>query len=194
MPADEAPRGSRADHHGNLRGQLPKAIRGLVEEGPDGFSVAEAARAAGVSSGAPCRHFAGGDEIMRAVTLGATERLIPRLRTGAGRGPPGSLERLSGIGRGYLDFARAEPGVFRMMSGLTEGHGEDAQGVVADAVAAGMGLPREDPRVRARAYMPWSFAHGHAFPSIDGKSELRDLETDEAARLDHVGRGIVDAD
>ena len=44
----------RAYHHGDLPAQLLEAVRTLVEiHGPDGFSVAQAARQAGVSSAAP---------------------------------------------------------------------------------------------------------------------------------------------
>lgn len=204
MPAETAPKETRtAYHHGNLRGQLLEAIRGLIEEkGPDGFTVAEAARAAGVSSGAPYRHFADRDAIMRAVTLSAMERLTARMVEGASQGEPGSLERISGMGQGYIDFARAEPGVFRMVFGLTEAHEDDAEieasaracfGVVLEAVAARLGLAPDDPAVQARSYMLWSFVHGHAFLTIDRKSKMGELDIDEAAYLDHVGRGIVDA-
>ncbi|MCA3439835.1 MAG: hypothetical protein INF50_05745, partial [Rhodobacter sp.] len=42
-----------AYHHGDLRAQMIAAVRELVEtNGPEGFSVAEAARRAGVSSAA----------------------------------------------------------------------------------------------------------------------------------------------
>ena len=46
-------------HHGNLREALIEAAIQLVEEvGPDNVSVREAAKRAGVSPGAPFRHFA----------------------------------------------------------------------------------------------------------------------------------------
>ncbi|NRB00609.1 MAG: helix-turn-helix transcriptional regulator, partial [Rhodobacteraceae bacterium] len=49
---------SGAYHHGDLRAALVSATRDLVEEkGPDRFSVADACRAAGVSTAAPYRHF-----------------------------------------------------------------------------------------------------------------------------------------
>ena len=45
-------------HHGDLRSGLIEATRQLVEEkGPDGFSVSDACRLAGVSTAAPYKHF-----------------------------------------------------------------------------------------------------------------------------------------
>jgi hypothetical protein len=72
----------------------------------------------------------------------------------------------------YVDFARAEPGVFRLVFGLTEGHenapdlqtkGESCFGVVVQAAAACLDLPPNDPQVQRSAYMLWSFVHGHSF-------------------------------
>jgi len=47
-------------HHGNLPQALVEATLTLIAEcGPQGFSMAEAAKQAGVSPAAPYRHFAG---------------------------------------------------------------------------------------------------------------------------------------
>jgi AcrR family transcriptional regulator len=55
-------------HHGNLRTALIEAAIELVEEqGSEHFSLREAARRAGVSSGAPYRHFSDKDDLMREV-------------------------------------------------------------------------------------------------------------------------------
>ena len=48
----------RGYHHGNLREALIRAALELIaEKGPAGFTFADAARWAGVSSAAPYRHF-----------------------------------------------------------------------------------------------------------------------------------------
>ena len=50
--------GKRGYHHGNLREALIEAALSLIaEKGPSGFSFADAARSAGVSSAPPYRHF-----------------------------------------------------------------------------------------------------------------------------------------
>src|SRR4030088_2539391 len=67
----EAPRqppGRRDYHHGNLRQALIEAALELVREGGgEAVSVREAARRAGVSPGAPFRHFPTRTALMTAV-------------------------------------------------------------------------------------------------------------------------------
>jgi AcrR family transcriptional regulator len=181
-PAERTAAAKVAYHHGDLRAHLIAVVRELVEtHGPDGFSVAEAARRAGVSSAAPYKHFKDRPEILRGVVSEAMDRLRTAMEAGAAAHPTGSIEAVATVGRAYVSFARAEPGVFRLVFGLTEGHenapdlqskGEGCFGVVVHAVAACLGLPPEDSDVQARAYMLWSFVHGHSFLTIDNKSKV----------------------
>jgi len=191
------PRGSY--HHGNLRAQLVEAVRELVEShGPDGFSVSEAARRAGVSSAAPYKHFKDRDEIMRAVVSEAMDRLQTAMEVAGATRPEGSFESVAAMGQAYVDFARREPGVFRLVFGLTEGHenapellakGEQCLGVVVHATAAHLGLPPDHEDVRRRAYMLWSFVHGHSFLTIDRKNTASDA--DDWGYLMAVSRGVL---
>ncbi|ROU04363.1 TetR/AcrR family transcriptional regulator [Histidinibacterium lentulum] len=201
-PARARPATSRAGyHHGDLRAQLIEAVRDLVEtHGPDGFSVAEAARRAGVSSAAPYKHFRDRPEILRAVVSEGMDRLRAAMERGAAAHPAGSLEGVAAIGLAYVDFAKAEPGVFRLVFGLTEGHenapdlrekGEDCYGVVLSAAAACLGLPPDDPDVERRAYMLWSFVHGHSFLTIDMKHAAPEGGIDDGAYLMAVSRAIL---
>ena len=190
-----------AYHHGDLRAQLIAAVRELVEShGPDGFSVSEAARRAGVSSAAPYKHFKDRHEILRGVVSEAMDRLHAAMQAGAAAHPVGSLEAVAAIGQAYVDFARAEPGVFRLVFGLTEGHenapelqakGEGCLGVVVQAVAACLDLPPGDPDVQRRAYMLWSFVHGHSFLHIDMKTKVTTAEIDDWDYLMGVSRAIL---
>lgn len=190
-----------AYHHGDLRAQLIAAVRELVEtHGPDGFSVAEAARRAGVSSAAPYKHFKDRSEILRGVVSEAMDRLHAAMEAGAATYPEGSVEAVAAVGRAYVNFARAEPGVFRLVFGLTEGHenapdllakGEGCFGVVVRAAAACLGLPPDDPQVQATAYMLWSFVHGHSFLTIDNKSDVARAEVDDWTYLLTVSRAIL---
>jgi hypothetical protein len=60
----------RGYHHGNLREALIEAALRLIgEKGPGGFTVAEAARAAGVSPAAPYRHFRDGQDLLADVAV-----------------------------------------------------------------------------------------------------------------------------
>src|SRR6201996_8080690 len=66
-------------HHGDLRRVLIDAALKLAEEGgPEAVSVREAARRAGVSPGAPFRHFESRSALMTAVA----EEAQRRFRTG----------------------------------------------------------------------------------------------------------------
>ncbi|HEV8033866.1 TetR/AcrR family transcriptional regulator [Yoonia sp.] len=192
-----------AYHHGDLRAQLIAAVRELVEtHGPDGFSVAEAARRAGVSSAAPYKHFKDRHEILRGVVSEAMDRLRAAMEEGAAHHPYGSLEAVAAVGLAYVAFAKTEPGVFRLVFGLTEGHenapdllakGEGCFGVVVQAVAACLGLPPGDPDVQRRAYMLWSFVHGHSFLTIDMKHKVASAEINDWDYLMGIGRAILAA-
>ena len=55
----------RGYHHGNLKQALVAAALTLIEEkGPLAFTIAEAAKHAGVSAAAPYRHFRSRDELL----------------------------------------------------------------------------------------------------------------------------------
>lgn len=191
-------------HHGDLRAQLIAAVRELVEtHGPDGFSVAEAARRAGVSSAAPYKHFKDRPEILRGVVSEAMDRLRVAMEEAAAAHRTGSLEAVAAIGLAYVDFARAEPGVFRLVFSLTEGHehapdlqtkGEGCFGVVVQAAAACLDLPPDDPHVQRRAYMLWSFVHGHSFLHIDMKTKVTTARIDDWDYMMTISRAILAAE
>lgn len=104
-------------HHGNLRQTLVEAALQLaLEHGPQGVSVREAARRAGVSSGAPFRHFPSRRALMTAVAEEATERL--RIEVGRSIRPADRTahQRLAALGRGYLRWAANHPAHFRIVS------------------------------------------------------------------------------
>jgi AcrR family transcriptional regulator len=190
-----------AYHHGDLRAQLIAAATALVEtHGPDGFSVSQAARLAGVSTAAPYKHFKDRDAILRGVVAAAMDRLRAAMETGATAHPAGSLEAVAAVGEAYIAFARHEPGLFRLTFGLTEGHEEDAGlldkgrgcfGVLVGTVAACLGVSPDDPGVLRRAYLLWSFVHGHSFLTIDRKNKVSSAEAGDWAYLMEVGRAVL---
>ena len=203
-PAPSAPAGvvpKTGYHHGDLRAQLIAAVRDLVEtHGPDGFSVAEAARRAGVSSAAPYKHFRDRHEILRGVVGEAMDRLTARMQAGAAAHPRGSLQAVAAVGLAYVTFARTEPGVFRLVFGLTEGHenapdllqkGQACFGVVAGTVADRLDLSPASAEVQRLAYVLWSFVHGHSFLTIDRKNGMVSAEIDDWDYLMTVSRAIL---
>ena len=191
----------RPYHHGDLRQHLVDVIRGLIEtHGPDGFSVAEAARLAGVSSAAPYKHFKDRADILRAIVSDAMDRLSAAMREQADRHPRASLAAVAAIGLAYVDFARREPGVFRVMFGLTDAQQDDPEldakgdacfGIVQRAVADYTQRDPTDPEVAKLSYMLWTVVHGHAFLEIDSKTTHSGIQLDEWAFLMEVGRRIL---
>ncbi len=108
--------GPRGYHHGNLREALIDAALALIaEKGPAGFTIAEAARAAGVSPAAPYRHFRDRDELMAGVASRGFARFEAVLARGWNGGLPDPRTAFDRLGRAYLHFARTEPAYYAAM-------------------------------------------------------------------------------
>ena len=105
-------------HHGNLVEALLEAAIVLIEEkGVEALSVREVAKKAGVSPGAPFRHFSSKTALLTAVAEQAMLRLSAAVRSeieATGDGDP--VEALRAIGRGYLNWALANPTHFQVIS------------------------------------------------------------------------------
>ena len=116
MKTEDIPQKRASYHHGDLRTQLIDATRQLVEEkGPDNFSVSEACRRAGVSTAAPYKHFKDKTEMLREVAAQGMTRQSDQMMEELGPLAEGSRARIVALGRVYIRFAIAEPGVFRLM-------------------------------------------------------------------------------
>ena len=188
-------------HHGDLKGALLEAIRQLIErDGPDGFSIAEACRMAGVSTAAPYKHFDDRDDMMRHIVLAGMERLYGAMVQAVETNPSGSNERIAALGRSYVDFARHEPGVFRMMFSLAKAHdadetlraaGDAANALVERVVSEHLNIPLDSPETALRAYALWCVVHGHCFLMLDGKVEPQLTRDQENALLELVGSAIL---
>lgn len=166
-------------HHGDLRAGLIEATRQLVEEkGPDGFSVSDACRLAGVSTAAPYKHFKDKNEMLVAMVLEGMERHRARMLAALEGIPEGTPARVTALGREYVDFAIRENGVFRLkFGGFTDrldderlqAAGEATFGILLGEVAACLGEREITPEVRRRGFMLWSFVHGLSFLLVDKK-------------------------
>ena len=92
------PGGRRGYHHGNLREALIAAALDLIaKHGPAGFTFADAARSAGVSSAAPYRHFRDRDALIADVARRGFELFAAHLEPRLERRPPRPLSALSRI-------------------------------------------------------------------------------------------------
>src|SRR5215813_88852 len=112
----DASTGRRGYHHGNLREALVRAALDLIaEKGIAGFTLADAARAAGVSSAAPYRHFRDRDALLADVERRGFELFEQKLSAGWNDGRPEPFAAFEAMGRAYLDFARQEPAFYSAM-------------------------------------------------------------------------------
>jgi AcrR family transcriptional regulator len=179
---DSAPPTPRKEayHHGDLRQTLIDAARRLIEDkGPDGFSVAEAARAAGVSTAAPYRHFKDRTALLAAVALDGKLRLAKDFDSASAPFVPGSLDAISAIGGAYVLFATRQPGLFRLMFAGVDSTseelieaGERCFGHLLGHLAVRTGQAPEADMVRQLGFPLWTFVHGAAFLSIDGMLDV----------------------
>ena len=168
-------------HHGDLRAALIAATEDLLtERGPDGFSLREVARRAGVSPAAPAHHFGDAAGLLTAVATLGFAGLTEALREGMASGGGNALAALRGQGLGYVRFAMAHPGRFRLM--FREGvlhpdpglrcHADAALEVLAAGVrrAAGVGDASAMTTQHLQAVVTlWSLVHGYAHLAIAGR-------------------------
>lgn len=105
-------------HHGNLRNALMTATLELLEEGgPDAVSVREAAKRAGVSAGAPFRHFPTRTALMTAVAEEATRRLKTEIATAVATvAKADPLTRFHAFGTGYFRWVNRNKAMFLVVS------------------------------------------------------------------------------
>lgn len=169
---DDEDGGRRGYHHGNLRQALVDATLGLItEKGPMGFTLAEAARLAGVSAAAPYRHFRGRDDLIEEIARQGFDLFATRLAAALAQGRPTPLSAFGAAGRAYLDFARLHPGHYIAMfeSGLNiagnpalSQAADRAQSVLikaAEALFAHLPAGQRPPAVMVANHI-WAMSHG----------------------------------
>lgn len=177
----------RSYHHGDLRRALIHAARHILEkQGLDALSLRAAARKAGVSPGAPYKHFSEKFELLRAVADEGFAELAEEMRQTYEATKPGS-ERVIALGTVYSTFALRRPSLYRVMIDATRGREHlpvtgDGQADVAHLMQqsiAEMGPPdTSEQDVLLAGIAAWSALHGIV--------DLYSFRTVEAVR-DRVG-------
>ena len=167
-------------HHGNLRQALVEAtIELITARGPQGFTLAEAARQAGVSAAAPYRHFKGRDELIAEVARQGYILFGDLLEHAYNGGKPTALAAFSTVGRAYLAFAKRYPGYYIAMfeSGVSlTGSAElarasdRAMGVMTQAAEALMA------HLFATTDLERSYRVNLNVIGLDGRPRVRDLK------------------
>ncbi|MDH3263336.1 MAG: TetR/AcrR family transcriptional regulator [Paracoccaceae bacterium] len=106
----------RGYHHGDLRRALIEAALKLIEEkGPQGFTLSEAAKEAGVTPAAVYRHFAGREDLIAEIARQGYEIFADLMEHAYAGGKPSALAAFEAVGRAYLAFARKFPGHYVAM-------------------------------------------------------------------------------
>ncbi|MDL2399660.1 TetR/AcrR family transcriptional regulator [Rhizobium mayense] len=178
---DATPR--RPYHHGDLKAALlAKAETILEKEGIQALTLRAAARAAGVSHAAPKNHF---DDLtgllseLAALGFVRFSAALADAMTEAGDDP---RQRIKAMGRGYVGFAAAHPGLFALMfrsevldydrPALRDATVAARQALVA-AVRARAPDPSAPPlQMAAQAAAFWSLAHGFATLRLEGRLDV----------------------
>lgn len=108
--------GKRGYHHGDLRRALIEAALRLIEEkGPQGFTISEAAKEAGVTPAAVYRHFSGREDLIAEIARQGYEIFADLMEHAYAGGQPSALAAFEATGRAYLAFARKFPGHYVAM-------------------------------------------------------------------------------
>ena len=199
----------RGYHHGNLREALIQAAQELIgAKGPAGFTIAEAARLAGVSPAAPYRHFRDAESLLAEVATRGFDVFRDRLAAAADAQPNDPARAAEAVGRAYLTFAHDEPAFYAAMFEARiarepfpelQAAGDRAFGVLRGVAERLTAVARIEPRPPALmvALHLWSMAHGIAslFGRADPSRRRLPMATDdllEAALLIYLqGLGVA---
>lgn len=171
---------SRPYHHGDLRTAVLAAAEKILErEGIDALTLRAVARAVGVSHTAPKNHFGDLEGLLSELAAVGYLRFGESLAgamSAAGSDPRG---RMRAMGRAYVDFARAHPGLFQLMfrserldmsrPALREAVDSARQALRSAAMSSAPVKPFTALQIAARATASWSLVHGFAILLLDGR-------------------------
>ncbi|MFF3846221.1 TetR/AcrR family transcriptional regulator [Streptomyces sp. NPDC002328] len=139
----------------------------LAEEGVGALTLREIARRAGVSHGAPRRHFPTHLELLSAIARRGFTELAGRVTTTLGDGVSAPRAQLTQLSRSYLEFALERPGMYELMFRhdlLQSGHLRlrDTSLPLFRVLVELVGRVRPDADARAVAGALWANLHGLA--------------------------------
>jgi len=198
---------ARGYHHGDL----PRAIRDtalamIAERGLPTFSLRELAARIGVAHAAVYAHYANKQTLLQDLAITGLASLNQHQRDALARCRGGALARLLAIAHAYVDFARREPGAYRLIfnTDLESSSPAPVQAARASAAALmfeviGEGAASElyiDAAPDALAVALWGAAHGLASLVISGQirempAAAADPEGTLALAIECAVRGVL---
>lgn len=177
----------RGYHHGNLREALIRAALDLIaQKGPAGFTFADAARWAGVSSAAPYRHFRDREALLADVARRGFDLFEAALSRAWDDGRPDPYRAFENVGRAYLHFARNQPAYYSAMfeagvpldadAGLREAAGRAFEVLrhASETLCARMPADKRPPALMMSLHI-WALSHGVASLFARGDAGRRPL-------------------
>jgi AcrR family transcriptional regulator len=180
-------------HHGNLRAALIEAgIELLSEGGREALTLRGCAARAGVSHAAPAHHFAGLGGLKSAIAAEGYRRFRDCMLEGAEAAGPTPRDRLKGICRGYLAFARENRALFDLIFGfdVADGRkgpaleeGASAYAVLREACAPFVAEGQDPAVVEAQV---WSLIHGYTTLHLSRRLSPDRPQAETPDRLDEV--------
>ena len=170
---------------------LRAAVEIAETDGVGAIGLREAARRAGVTHGAPYRHFENQQALVAAVAEQGFHELMAEVQAAQTLAGADVLARFHALGVAYLRFALTHPGQFRVMFGAeaaAEPSVRSAEAAVfalavseiASAQRQGL-IAAGDPQ--ELALLAWSTSHGLAVLMIDGLVQWVGLDTRTPERL-----------
>lgn len=186
----------RSYHHGALReALLAAALEILEEDGLEGLTLRGVAARANVSHAAPAHHFPSMRALRTALGEIAFHRFGAAMTEARATADKTPVAQLRAAGVGYLTFARANPGLFKLMftDSLIDcddpAYVDSAGAAFAQLVeismpaAEALGYTSEAERVEI-IKLVWSVAHGYAHLVLE--RQMRALEPQAHASGDYT--------
>lgn len=206
-PRDETP----APRTGLREALIETALAMVKDEGIESISVREVARRAGVSSGAPFRHFADRNALLADVAEDGFVRLEAAMAHASEEAPDDVVEQLKAVGVTFATFAARHPAHFRVMhhpalaldaypriAEIARRQREHMRGLIVEGQARGL-IRNADPELLVLLCV--SVVGGLARLFVDGGLEcpvdlarqpFGDVEALARATVSLTGLGIVD--
>ena len=168
-------------HHGNLKQALLDAAEALLRrEGVGGLTLRAAAAETGVSHAAPKNHFGDLRGLQSELAASGFRRLAGQMRAALDDAATAD-DAMDAIGRAYVAFAVANPGLFNLMyrSEMLDADRPALKSAVSDmamllrgavvARAGGGASGVNTAAIVADITAAWSLVHGFATLLVDGR-------------------------